>query len=91
MALLRPATSSAREAVEQLVAAAFVSPLLGELRDQPFDSDLFGSGFEHDAFRQQMDTIIADRMVKSSRWPIVDTITRSIGKAAYQQQSEAVR
>lgn len=80
----------AREAAEKLVASALVAPLLGELRDQPLDTKLFHGGFAEDAFRGQMDTLLADEIVKSSRFPIVDRIYRDITRQAAAKPSPEV-
>lgn len=67
-------TIAVREAVQRFVATALITPLLSELRHQPLDSDLFHGGFAEDAFRQQLETFLADRIVQSSRFPIADRI-----------------
>lgn len=67
-----------RETVEQFVASAFLTPLLNEVRDQPLDSDLFHGGFAEDSFRQQLDTILADRMVAGGNFPLVDSIYQRV-------------
>ncbi len=80
----------AREAAEQLVATTLVSPLLAELRTQPLDAKLFHGGFAEDAFRQQLDTALADEIVKSSRFPLVDRIQAQITRRAELQRGERV-
>ncbi len=77
-----------REAVEQLVASAFILPLMEEFREQPLDSDLFGGGFAEDTFKQQMDTVIADRMVAGGNFPIVEVIHQRLSQT-YQQRDDA--
>jgi len=68
----------AREAAEQLVASAFILPLLTQLRNDPFKSELLHGGRGEQMFGQQLDTVIADRIVKKSNLPIVDSLYRSI-------------
>lgn len=72
----------AREAAQQLVSTALITPLLAELRDTTFQSELFHGGFAENAFRQQMDQIIGDRIVKNmdeqGNFPLVDKIYRSM-------------
>ncbi|MFP4143726.1 MAG: hypothetical protein ACOCTI_03245 [Phycisphaeraceae bacterium] len=69
----------AREAAEQLVATAFIKPLLQQVRNDPFKSDLFHGGQGEEAFGQRLDTILADRMVQRMNFPLVDTIAKSVG------------
>ena len=74
----------AYEAAQKLIASALVTPLLSELRDQPLDAKLFDGGFGQDAFRQQLDTHIADALVKKSRFPIVDKVYEAITRRAHR-------
>jgi hypothetical protein len=69
-----PQRERAREAAEQLVATSLVTPLLAQLRDQPLDAKLFHGGIVEDAFRQKLDTILADRIVRSGKFPLVDRV-----------------
>lgn len=64
----------ARTAAEQFVATAFVVPMLAQMRNDPFRSDLFHGGFAEDAFQGQLDTILADRMTQRADLPLVDSI-----------------
>lgn len=79
----------AREAVEQLVSSAFILPLMQEVRDQPLDSDLFDGGYAEDSFRQQLDTVLADRMVAGGNFPVVEVIYDRIMQT-YQQRDEGL-
>lgn len=74
--------AQAREAAEKLVASALVMPLLEEIREQPLDGKLFHGGFTEDAFRQQLDTHLADRIVGSGKFPLVDSIYEHVTKKA---------
>lgn len=67
-----------RQAAEQFVSSAFVLPLLAQMRDDPFRSDLFHGGQGEDAFQSQLDTILADRITRGARFPLVDTIVDKI-------------
>jgi Rod binding domain-containing protein len=72
-----------REAAEQLVATTFILPLLQQIRSDPFKSDLFHGGFAEDAFGQQLDTILADRIAQRTGGPgtsIADAVYRSINR-----------
>lgn len=76
------ADAEAREAAQQLVATALVAPMLAEIRDQPLDAKLFHGGPGEDSFRQQLDTILADRIVRSERFPLVDRIYEQVMRRA---------
>ena len=52
-----------REKSRELVASAFLAPLFAQLRDSPWKTDRFNGGMAEDTFGQQLDTILADRMV----------------------------
>jgi len=55
--------SQVREQARMFVATALIHPLLAQMRDDPFRSDLFHGGFAEDAFASQLDTILSDRIV----------------------------
>ncbi len=76
-----------REASQQIVANAFILPLLQQIRDDPFKSELFHGGFAEDAFGQQLDTILADRIAQRSGGPgasIADAVYRSLSRQTPQ-------
>lgn len=66
----------AREAVEQLVASAFLLPLFEQMRSSSLKADFWEGGPGEDLWRQQHDTVLADRMVSGERFPLVDAILR---------------
>lgn len=55
-----------RTAANQLVATALVQPILAELRNSPFKSDLFDGGRAEEVFGQQLDTVLAERIASSA-------------------------
>ena len=67
-----------RQASEQFVASAFVLPLLAQMRQDPFRSDLFHGGSAEDAFQSQLDTILADRITHRANFPLVDVIVNRV-------------
>ena len=75
-----------REAAEQLVASAFVQPMLNQLHESPFKTERFGGGSGEKLFRQRLDTILADRIAGSPGFPLVDTLVnhmqRRVGRPA---------
>lgn len=78
-----------REVSEQFVSGAFLQPLLKQMQDDPFRSDLMHGGFAEDSFQQQLNTIIADRMAARPGFPIVEALHSHIMKA-YVNRGEAV-
>lgn len=66
----------AREAAEQLVSAALVSPVLKMLRESTGAAEPFAPSTGERTFRQMQDTMIAQRMVKAAHWPLIDTLAR---------------
>jgi hypothetical protein len=59
---------------QKLVASAFLLPMISQMRDDPFKTDLFHGGFAEDAFMQQYDTRTADNMASSTDMPVVKTL-----------------
>jgi len=62
------------EAAQQLVASAFVAPLLAQAREIAKENDMFYGGSTEDLFGQRMDQMLADKIVSSSRFPLVDAV-----------------
>src|SRR5690606_5225002 len=79
---MKAAGEDLRGAAEDFVATALLMPLMEQVRDDPFKSDLFHGGFTEDAFLRQFDQIIADRLSKRMSLPIVDSIYRQFERAA---------
>jgi len=68
----------ARQAAEQLVATALVQPILKQLRETNGAAEPFKPGPGEQAFQQLMDTHLAEKLVHSSRWALVDEITKRL-------------
>jgi Rod binding domain-containing protein len=64
------------DAADQLVATAFILPLLAQVRDDPFKGEMFHGGQAEQVFGQQLDVILADRITESSRFGISDAMVR---------------
>jgi hypothetical protein len=78
---------AAYEAAQQLVATTFIQPVLDQVRQDPFRSELFHGGFAEDAFQQQLDVQLSQRIVASARdgdslrspgLPVVDSVFRKL-------------
>ncbi len=71
-----------REAADQLVATAFILPMLEQVRHDPFKSDMFHGGKGEEVFGQQLDVIFADNITKSANFGISDALVRRFQPAA---------
>ena len=81
-----------REASEQLVATAFVMPMLAKMRDSTLGSDMFHGGQAEDMFNQQLDTLLSEEIVRGSNLPIVDAVEKFIAaRAGLDEPAEKVR
>ena len=80
----------AREAAEQLVASALLMPLLKEARNSTLKGELFHGGRGEEAFGQQLDTILADRMVQAANFPLVDRLVQTLTTAGRPQPSHTL-
>lgn len=63
-----------REAAEQLVSSAFISPVLGAMRDNTMAEGPFAPGDVERRFGPLLDQHFADRIVAGSRFSLIDTI-----------------
>ena len=75
-----------REAADQLVATAFVLPLLQQVRDDPFKSDLFHGGQGEEIFGQQLDVLMAERITKSAGFGLSDALVRQFNPATASRE-----
>lgn len=68
----------ARKAAEQLVSTALVVPLLRQMRQDPFRTELFHGGQAEETFGSQLDQIFADRTVQGANFPLVSAIEKQL-------------
>lgn len=54
----------------QFVSVAFIQPMMAQLRDSPFKTEMFSGGSAGDMFQQQVDTILSDRISQRANFPI---------------------
>lgn len=85
-----PANDEAREAADQLVATAFILPLLEQARNDPFKSEMFHGGRGEQIFGQQLDVIFADAITKSANFGISDALVRRFQQPTPQKQQNQV-
>ena len=74
--------AEAREAAQDMVAVTLLMPLLKQVRNDPFRSDLFHGGQGEEAFGAQLDQQIAQSMSRSMKFPLTDAITRHLTRGA---------
>jgi hypothetical protein len=61
--------AKAQKAAQQFVSSAFIMPLLKQMRQSPFKSQLMSGGQGEDAFGPQLDQILSDRIVQRMGTP----------------------
>lgn len=76
------AETEIREAAEQLVSATFITPVLNQIRESNNAAPPFAPTQGEKQFGALLDQRIADEIVKSSRLPIVDRLTRDFAARA---------
>ncbi len=67
-----------REAANQLVSVAFIKPMMAQMRQSPFKTEMFGGGPGEAMFQEHMDTVLADRIATRTNYSIADAIYRRI-------------
>jgi len=73
-----PPERRARRAAEQLVSAAFIQPMLAQIRDHSQAAPPFAPTQGEKQFRALTDAKLAHDIVRSARLPIVERITRDL-------------
>lgn len=71
-----------REAAEQLVGIAFITPMMKMMRDEPFKTEMFHGGMGEDMFAAQLDQHLAEGMTTRMRLPMVDAVYERFGGRA---------
>lgn len=72
----------AREAAQELVAGAFVKPVLSQLRDSTMAAEPFKPGTWERRFGPVVDQAVANELVKGDGWNLVDVMAeRFVGMA----------
>ena len=71
-----------REAANQLVAVAFVKPLLEQIHQSPLRGDLFHGGQGEEAFQGHLDTLLADRIAQRMSTGLADAIYKSMQRGS---------
>lgn len=71
-----------REAAEQLVSATFITPVLSQVRESSMAAPPFAPTQGEKQFGAMLDQRLADEIVKSSRLPMVERLTREFSARA---------
>ena len=70
------------------VAVSFFEPMLNEMRNDPFHSELFDGGSAGKAFASMFDERLAEKMSSGASDTLVQSIVRKIeGGRAYERQA----
>jgi len=85
----KPGVEEARQAASDLVATSFIKPMLAQMRDSPFKSDLFHGGSGEDRFAEHLDTELAQRIAGRMSLSLTDAITRGITRQPARVQNES--
>jgi hypothetical protein len=75
------AQAKAYKAAQDLVAVTLFQPMLKQMHQDPFKVAMFHGGQGEDAFQQQLDSLLAQRMTQKANPPIVNAIYQSLMKA----------
>jgi peptidoglycan hydrolase FlgJ len=75
------AQDKAHKAAQDLVAVTLFQPMLKQMHEDPFRVAMFHGGQGEEAFQQQLDGVLAQRMTQKANPPIVNAIYQSLMKA----------
>ena len=76
----------ARDAAEQFVAQALVQPVFKSVRASNGAAEPFRPNAAEQSFRGMMDAQLAQRLVKSRNWALVDHIAASLQKGPHWRE-----
>lgn len=68
----------ARDTAEKFVAMAFIQPLLKDLRNASWAAPPFSPTPAERSFRALTDAQLAQDLVRTGRWPLVDRLARDL-------------
>ncbi len=81
----------ARDAAEKLVAVAFVQPVLAKMRESTQAAPPFQPNQAEKTFRGMLDSSLAQKIVRSTNWPLVQRIEENLDKASPDRAIAAMR
>jgi len=77
----------AKNAANQLLSVAFIKPMLAQMHQSPFKSELFHGGQGEKVFQEHLDTVLADRIATRMNVSLGDAIYRRITGTPLLNQS----
>jgi hypothetical protein len=88
-----PETTSdtVRHSAQEFVALSLVQPVLAAARNDPFRASMFHGGQAEDAFGQQLDAQLAQRITQRANLPVVDAVYRRIMSLAQRRNGAQVK
>lgn len=78
----KPDAAKTRAAAENFVAIALVQPIFKQLRSTNNTAAPFAPTKAEQQFQSMIDSQLAQKMVKSSNWPLVDRLAQDMLKKA---------
>ena len=71
------------------MATAFILPLLEQVRNDPFKSDLFHGGKGEEVFGQQLDVIFAENITSSANFGLSQALVERFRQASPEDTSNS--
>lgn len=72
---------TAMQAAEQLVASVLVQPVLDQMIEDPFRSEMFHGGEGEKMFQRQANHLMAQRVVQGAHFPVVQSVYQKLLKS----------
>ena len=88
---LAKAEGKLRQMSAKLVSSALLLPMLNQMQDDPFRSDLFHGGMTEDLFQSMLNTRLSDAIAEKSDFALTDRINRPMLRWLQEQPNETVR
>lgn len=79
-----------KEVTSQFLSAALYLPLMKQMREDPFKTEMFHGGMGEDMFNQQMDQQMADRLASSSSGQLGESIYKRFAEIVSLRQNDTV-
>lgn len=75
---LKRAKENMGKTAQTMVAQMLVLPLLKQVRDDPFKSEMFHGGFGEDVFGAQLDEQFSQQLANIDRMPLTQTVAKDL-------------
>ena len=90
-ALYERATVAVDRVMDKFVSTALVYPLLEQMSEGSFKTQLFDGGFTESAFQQQLNLRFADEIATNSRFAVNEALGRHLRQWVGQQSPATLR